>query len=128
MITLSLLKFIENNGLGTIDTDLFWQNIGIDSEGVYIVNIGQVQSRGTRRVQRYELYSRNSSKLEGLAKLEAIIDLINNSYNVCDLPEIEEYEVNSYHNITLLPLSTPTRVGEDENGRVIWSTSGEIIY
>ena len=128
MITLSLLKFIENNGLGTIDTDLFWQNIGIDSEGVYIVNIGQDQSRGTRRVQRYELYSRNSSKLEGLAKLEAIIDLINNSYNVCDLPEIEEYEVNSYHNITLLPLSTPTRVGEDENGRVIWSTSGEIIY
>lgn len=128
MITLSLLKYIEDNGLGTIDTDLFWQNIGIDSEGVYIVNIGQAQARGTRRVQRYELYSRNSSKLEGLAKLEAIIELINNSYNVCDLPGIEEYGTNSYHNITLLPLSTPTRVGEDENGRVIWSTSGEIIY
>lgn len=128
MITLSLLQFIEDNGLGTIDSDLFWQNIGIDSEGVYIANIGQAQTRGTRRVQRYELYSRNSSKLEGLRKLESIIDLINASYNVCDLPAVPDYNINSYHNITLLPLSTPTRVGEDANGRIIWSTSGEIIY
>lgn len=128
MITLSLLQFIEDNGLGTIDSDLFWQNIGIDADGVYIVNIGQSQPRGTRRVQRYELYARDKSKLEGLRKLEAIIELINNSYGVCELPAVPDYEVNSYHNVTLLPLSTPTRVGEDTNGRIIWSTSGEIIY
>lgn len=128
MITLSLLKFIEDNGLGKIDTDLFWQNIGIDAEGIYIVNIGQSQPRGTRRVQRYELYSRDSSKLDGLGKLEAIISLINASYGVCELPALPDYGIDSYQNITLLPLSTPTRVGEDINGRIIWSTSGEIIY
>ena len=128
MITLALLKFLEDNGLGTIDTDLFWQNIGLDSEGVYIVNIGQAQQRGTRRAQRYELYARSKSKLDGLKKLEAIIDFINGSYQVCSLPAVAKYGVNRFDNITLLPLSTPTRVGEDTNGRIIWSTSGTIIY
>ena len=128
MITLALLKFLEDNGLGTIDTDLFWQNIGLDSEGVYIVNIGQAQQRGTRRAQRYELYARSKSKLDGLKKLEAIIDFINGSYQVCSLPAVTKYGVNRFDNITLLPLSTPTRVGEDTNGRIIWSTSGTIIY
>lgn len=128
MITLALLKFLEDNHIGTIDTDLFWQNIGLDAEGLYIVNIGQAQNRGQRRVQRYEIYVRNKSKLDGLKMLESVIDLINNSYDVCDLPAVKDYGVNGYHNITLLPLSTPTRVGEDANGRIIWSTSGNIIY
>ena len=128
MITIALLKFLEDNGIGTIDKDLFWQNIGIDAEGLYIVNIGQAKTRGTRRVQRYEIYVRSSSKLDGLKLLERVIDLIDNSYTVCSLPAVTEYGVNGYNNITLLPLSTPTRVGEDTNGRIIWSTSGNIIY
>lgn len=128
MITLALLQFIEDNGLGKIDEDLFWQNIGLDNEGIYVVSIGQTQRRGTRKVQRYELYSRNSSKLEGLRKLQAIIDLINASYEVCELPAVPAYNVNSYRNITLMPLGTPTRVGEDANGRIIWSITGEITF
>ena len=128
MITLSLLQFLQDNNIGTIDTDMFWQNLAIDAEGLYIVNIGQAQNRGQRRVQRYEIYVRNKNKLAGLKMLESVIELINNSYEVCDLPAVTDYGVDGYHNITLLPLSTPTRVGEDANGRIIWSTSGTIIY
>jgi len=107
---------------------MFWQNIGLDAEGLYIVNIGQAQTRGSRRVQRYEIYARNKSKLAGLKLLESVIELINNSYSVCELPAVEKYDVPAFGNITLMPLSTPTRVGEDANGRIIWSTSGNIIY
>lgn len=128
MITIALLQFLEDNGIGTIDQDMFWQNIGIDSEGLYIVNIGQAQNRGQRRVQRYEIYVRNSSKLDGLKLLESVIELINNSYSVCELPAVPAYDVPAFGNITLMPLSTPTRVGEDANGRIIWSTMGNIIY
>jgi len=128
MITIALLQFLENNGIGTIDQDMFWQNIGLDAEGLYIVNIGQAQTRGSRRVQRYEIYARNKSKLAGLKLLESVIELINNSYSVCELPAVEKYDVPAFGNITLMPLSTPTRVGEDANGRIIWSTSGNIIY
>ena len=128
MITIALLQFLEDNHIGTIDTDMFWQNIGLDAEGLYIVNIGQAQNRGSRRVQRYEIYVRNKSKLAGLKLLESVIELINNSYDVCSLPAVPSAEVPAYNNITLMPLSTPTRVGEDANGRIIWSTSGNIIY
>lgn len=43
MITLSLLKFIENNGLGVIDQDLFWQKLTLDKVGIYIADIGQTR-------------------------------------------------------------------------------------
>lgn len=128
MITIALLKFLEEHNIGTIDQDLFWQNIGLDADGLYIVNIGQAQARGNRRVQRYEIYVRNKSKLDGLKMLEDVIELINNSYSVCSLPAATEYGVNGYNNVTLMPLSTPTRVGEDMNGRIVWSASGNIIY
>lgn len=130
MITIALLQFLENNNIGKIDETLFWQNLDmdVDSPVLYIVNIGQAQTRGTRRVQRYEIYTRAKSKLASLQLLESVIELINNSYSVCELPAVEQYDVPAYGNITLMPLSTPTRVGEDANGRIIWSTSGNIIY
>lgn len=130
MITIALLQFLEDNNIGKIDETLFWQNLdmNVDSPVLYIVNIGQAQTRGTRRVQRYEIYTRAKSKLASLQLLESVIDLINNSYAVCELPAVAQYEVPAYGNITMMPLSTPTRVGEDANGRIIWSTSGTIIY
>lgn len=130
MITIALLKFLEDNNIGEIDKTLFWQNLdlNVDSPVLYVVNIGQAQTRGTRRVQRYEVYARAKSKLASLQLLESVIALINNSYSVCELPAVAKYDVPAYGNITLMPLSTPTRVGEDANGRIIWSASGNIIY
>lgn len=130
MITIALLQFLENNNIGEIDETLFWQNLDMDVDDpvLYIVNIGQAQTRGSRRVQRYEIYTRAKNKLAGLKLLESVIALINDSYNVCELPAVPEYEVPAFGNVTLMPLSTPTRVGEDANGRIIWSTSGNIIY
>lgn len=58
MITLSLLKFIENNGLGVIDQNLFWQKLTLDKDGIYIADIGQTKERGGRNVVQFELYSR----------------------------------------------------------------------
>lgn len=130
MITIALLKFLEDNNIGVIGETLFWQNFDTEDYGLYIVNIGQAQARGSRRVQRYEIYARsqNDDKLGSLKLLESVIELINNSYNVCELPGLPEEGVPSYGNVTLMPLSTPTRVGIDANGRIIWSTSGNIIY
>lgn len=128
MITLSLLKLLENADLGAIDVDLFWQKIGLNKVGVYIADIGQAQTRGTRRVQRYELYSRGVSDVEGRQRLDAIVEFLNDSYDVCELPAVPPITNDSYENVTIMPLSTPTSVGEDSTGRIIWSVSGELIY
>lgn len=128
MITLSLLKFLEDNNLGTIDVDLFWQKLSLGKVGIYITDIGSAQARGARRSQRYEIYARGTSDPDGLARLNRVIEFLNNSYDTCSLPPVPPVTTDSYKNVTIMPLSTPTSVGEDANGRIIWSASGELIY
>lgn len=135
MITLSLLQFLENNNLGTVDTDLFWQKLSLKDEkgepakGIFIVDLGQSANRGERKHLRYELYSRGKNDVEGLARLQEIIDFLDRSFSNCTLPACPLVAgSNSYTNVTIMPLSTPTNVGEDENGRIIWSATGVLIY
>lgn len=131
MITLNFLQLLEDNGYGTIDTDLFWNKLSLNKNGVFIVDIGQAQPRGNRRVQRYEIYSRSKkSDVDGYLKIKAIADFINNqAYSVCDLPKCDLVSENeAVHNVTIMPVSTPTNTGEDSMGRIVWSISGNIIY
>lgn len=134
MITLSLLQFLQDNGFGEIDKDLFWQKLALGKVGVYITDLGVEQTRGQRRQQRYELYSRGTSDTDGYERLKAIIDFLNNSYDNCVLPATQvglgsnRHYTESYPNATIMPLSTPTNIGVDANGRVVWSASGVINY
>lgn len=129
MITLSLLKFLSNNGFGTINKDLHWQKLGLGKNGVYVISIGQPQERGQIRSQRYQLYCRDNNDVAGYNKLAGIVDFLNQSYGNCTLPKIEGVPGSKvYTNVTILPLSTPTNIGEDVNGRIIWSATGELRY
>ena len=51
MIVWSLLKFLEDNNLGKIDQDLFWEKIGLGKNGIYIASVGASQDRGMRNRQ-----------------------------------------------------------------------------
>ena len=130
MITLSLLQYLSDNGFGTIDQDLFWQKLSLNRKGVFVLDIGQPQDRGMRRTQRYELYSRGTNDIDGYEKLVQIIEFLNAHYgDACTLPKAGVYDGSqAYENVTIMPLSTPTNVGEDANGRIIWSTTGELKY
>ena len=129
MITLSLLQYLEDNGYGTIDTDLFWQKLSLGNKGVYIVSIGQPQARGGLRVQRYQLYSRGTTDVNGYERLANIVDFLNSSYNVCTLPKVDVLpNSQAYENVTIMPISTPTNICVDTKGRIIWSATGELRY
>lgn len=128
MITLSLLKHIENGKFGKIDKDLFFQKLALDKKGVYISDVGSQTPRGGRYAQGYELYSRGSSDVDGYKRLAAIIKYLNDSYGVCRLPAVPPVTDKEYKNVTIMPLSTITTVGEDANGRMIYSASGIIYY
>ena len=67
MITIALLKFLEDNHIGTIDVDMFWQNIGLDAEGLYIV---KMRYRGT-----------NSFNAVVTEDIELIVDQNGNIYS-----------------------------------------------
>ena len=128
MITLSLLKYLENNGFGKIDEKLFFQKLALDRKGIYITNIGDAQSRGMRRSQSYELYSRGKTDVDGYKQLDAVIKFLNGSYGVCKLPAVPPVTDKGFENVTIMPLSTISSVGLDDNDRMIYSATGTINY
>lgn len=129
MITLHFLQLLANNGLGTIDTDLFFQKLTLDEVGVYITNIGDPSPRGQRTVQSYELLARGENDLDGGVKLDNIRDFLIASYSgVCELPAVPDLSDKIYKNVTLTRPSTITTVGLDANNLTIYSITGSIIY
>lgn len=131
MITLSLLKFIENNGLGVIDQNLFWQKLTLDKVGIYIADIGQTKERGGRNVVQFELYSRGNSDVDGYKRLQAILDLLNNNYVVCNLPSVQSDSgvvTEGFSNVTIMPPSSISNYGLDSQGRIIYSATGTLYY
>lgn len=131
MITLSLLKFIENNGLGVIDQNLFWQKLTLDKVGIYIADIGQTKERGGRNVVQFELYSRGNSDVDGYKRLQAVLDLLNNNYVVCALPSVQSGSqtiTEGFSNVTIMPPSSISNYGLDSQGRIIYSATGTLYY
>lgn len=131
MITLSLLKFIENNGLGVIDQDLFWQKLTLDKVGIYIADIGQTKERGGRNIVQFELYSRGNNDVDGYKRLQAILDLLNNNYVVCSLPSVQngsQVITEGFSNVTIMPPSSISNYGLDSQGRIIYSATGTLYY
>lgn len=131
MITLSLLKFIENNGLGVIDQDLFWQKLTLDKVGIYIADIGQTKERGGRNVVQFELYSRGNNDVDGYKRLQAVLDLLNNNYVACALPSVlngSKTITEGFSNVTIMPPSSISNYGLDSQGRIIYSATGTLYY
>lgn len=131
MITLNLLQLLENHNLGTIDVDLFWEKMTLGKIGVYISSLGNPTTRGSRRIQSFELYSRGTSDVDGCRRLRDIVDFLNSSYGVCTLPRVtsgDEVLSEQIENVTIMPCSSVTDNGLDENGRIIWTATGTILY
>lgn len=127
MITINLLKYLEDNGLGKIDESLFWQKLALGRNGVYIADLGATSERGKRKTTRFELYSRGKSDIQGFKQLEQIVRFLNSSFDVCTLPAVEGIAEKA-ENVTIMPLSTIASSGMDENGRTIFTATGLIYH
>lgn len=134
MITLSILKELENNGFGTIDTDLFFEEASLDSKGqpkngVWIVTRGSAVSRTNVEIQSFDIYSRYSNKLTGHQKLESILEWLQEAYgDVCTLPACPPYTTQTYTNVRIFPQSSIESVGFDENNKLVRVISFEVFY
>lgn len=129
MITLSFLKLLEDEGFGTIDSDLFFQKITLGETGIYIADIGDPGSRHGRDTQSYELLARGETDVDGYKKLRDIRKFLVNEYqNICELPAVPPVTTEVYTNVELSKPSTITNVGLDDQNRIIYSMTGTIIY
>lgn len=127
-ITLSLLKFLEDVGLGVIDESLFWEKIGVNKNGVYISDLGTAQMRGGRTNTMYQLFSRADSDLEAMSQLQKILDYLSANFAVCDLPAVPPHTTEGFKNVTIMPPSTISNDGMGEDGHIIYSATGQIYY
>lgn len=126
VFSLSLLQYLSDNGFGTIDVDLLWQKSSLDREGVYISDIGDNQSRGSRPTQSFEIYSRGKNDLEGQQKLNNISEFLYKSLGgVINLPAVTGYTEDGFDCIEITSISKPTNVGQDNQGRVIFAITGQ---
>jgi hypothetical protein len=134
MVTLHLLQLLADEGFGTIDTDMFFEEAPLDGagnpkEGIWIVTRGAALSRFNTTTQSFDIYSRYSNKLTGYRKLEDILTFMQDAYGeVCELPEVPTYSTIKYENVRIRPTSGVENVGTDENNKLVRVISGEIQY
>lgn len=134
MITLSILKELENEGFGTIDTDLFFEEASLDSKGnpkngIWIVTRGSAVSRVNVEIQSFDIYTRYSNKLTGHQKLQEILEWLQEAYgDVCTLPACPPYTTQTYKNVRIFPTSSIESAGFDENNKLVRVISFEVHF
>lgn len=133
MITLNILALLAENGFGTVDTDMFWEEMSVDSkgnpkQGIWIVSRGAPLSRFNVTTQRFDIYARYANKVTCSQKLEDILQFMQDAYDtVCELPAVQQ-SLTNYINVRIRPTSGIENVGLDENGKIVKVISGEVQY
>lgn len=134
MIGLHFAKLLDDLGFGTLDTDIFYEEVALDStgnpkQGIWVIERGSTVSRFNSRIQAIDIYSRYNNKLTGAKKLEQILNYFADHYNdICTLPAVEPYSSEVYSNIRIVPVSSLENVGADENGKIVRVISLEVQY
>lgn len=134
MITLNIAKLLADEGFGTLDTDIFWEDMPLDAQGnpkngVWIVSRGAPVTRFRTTRQAFDIYSRHSNKVTSSQKLEDILDYLRDAYGeVCTLPTVPPYSGTLYSEVQLIPVSGIENVGTDEQDKVVRVISGEVIF
>lgn len=134
MITLSLLKQMQTDGIGTIDTDMWHLEIPLDTNGVprnglWVLPRGAPVSRFNVNIQPIDIYFRNTNKYTSMKKAKQVLDYLKDSYSeICELPDYPPIFTETYSNVTIEPTSGIEYVGEDVNGKLVFVISGEIRY
>lgn len=134
MITLHILKLLSDNGFGTIDVDMFFEEIpistkGIAKQGLWIVTRGAPLDRFNVATQNFDIYTRYTDKLAGYKKLEDVLRYLQEAYgDVCELPTVPPYSTEQYNNVRITPTSGVESVGNDENNMVVRVISGSVQY
>lgn len=134
MITLSLLKQMELDGLGTIDSDLWHLEVPLNSQGIpangaWIVPRGAPITRFNINIQPIDIYFRSTNKNATLKRAWDFLNYLQDSYeDVCTLPAYPPIFTHTYSNVTITPTDGVSYVGEDENRKLVFVISGEIRF
>ncbi len=129
MISLHFLQLLQDNSFGTIDTDLFWEKMPLDKNGIGIISRGGplVRDRNSA-TQELDLYSRHQTNdLLAADKLEKIWEFISENGINCTLPTTPKSN-KLYQKTRIEPVSNIENLGQDETDRLMFRLSLRIKY
>lgn len=133
MVTLHIAAWLAQEGFGTLDQDICWEEEPVDMDGkprdgIWIVSRGTPYGRYIK-TQAFDIYTRYSNKLTGSAMLEAILERLQNAYgDTCELPTMEPHSTATYTEVRLMPTSGIENVGSDAQDKMVRVISGEVKY
>lgn len=133
MITLHIAKLLEVEGFGTLDQDIFWEEVALNAQGnakdgIWVVSLAPQVDRFSLR-QSFEIYSRYSNKVTGAQKLEKVLEFLQEAYgSVCTLPKAPPHSNAEYINVRIKPTSGVQSIGKDENNKIVRVIGGEVQY
>ncbi len=129
MITLHILQLLSDEGFGAIDTDLFWEDMPLNKNGVAIYSRGGTLFRGRNKaIQSFDLYSRGNSAPQAADKLEKIWEYFVDNYVTCDLPIVSGKSNKLYNKARFSPIANIGNLGKDETDRLLFRLSMEVVY
>lgn len=130
MITLHLLQYLEDNGFGTRDEDLFFEVLPLDKVGVAIFSRGGEATYGRRTsTQRFDLYSRGTDNMTGMDILDKIRTFFSDNYDdLCELPIVPGVSNRQYIKARITLIDNVENIGLDANDRNIYRLGAQIVY
>lgn len=129
-----MAKLLADEGFGTLDQDIFWEEAPLDSngnakDGVWIVTRAPEISRLSVNIQDFDIYARFSNKVTTQKKLTDILLFLQQAYGeVCDLPIVPPYSTTIYKDVVIEPTAGIENVGSDEQDKIVKVISGKIRY
>jgi hypothetical protein len=129
MIALNILKYLQENGFGTISTDLFEGIVPAGSIGVGIIVTGGVSNSGRRSTMaRFDLYCRGLNNVSGYGLLDNIrLFFVDNYDTLCTLPALDENETE-YQKVRFMDIGNIESLPPDANNKNLYRLSAQINY
>ena len=138
MIVPALVLEMERAGLGTVNQDLFWEELpqSPQSEGIWVVSRGDGGSDSNAQVMSLDIYARFANKVETEMRLRAVTnwirgdaqDLCSLEVNPHDLDANQPDEPITYDIISIQHTGATQNQGIDDQFRILKTITIQIKF
>lgn len=138
MIVPALVLEMQRQGLGKVNTDLFWEELPADPQinGIWVVSRGDAGSSNDVQAMQIDIYARYANKLTTALKLRAIANWVRGkAQDICSLTvnphDLDKSQPNTpitFDVISIEHTGAAQNQGVDENFRVLKAITIQIKF
>lgn len=138
MIVPALVLEMQRQGLGTVDTDLFWEELpqSPNAEGIWVVSRGDAGSDENAQMLSVDIYARYANKLTTEMKLRAVVNWVRDEAQDLCILQVNPHNLDSsqpdeniiYDIASIGHVGAVQNQGVDENGRILKTITIQIKF